>query len=133
MYQPATAYPSLRGGLCMSMTPEDRRVLTFYSFKGGVGRTMLLANTAYRLAHKHGLRVIAVDWDLEAPGLHRFFGVTSDTIAKANGVLDYFRSWNEALERQAPEPPDVTPWLIPITEAPHAPRFGSLALLLAGR
>ena len=50
----------------MQMTPEDRRILTFYSFKGGVGRTMLLANTAYRLANKHGLRVIAVDWDLEA-------------------------------------------------------------------
>lgn len=117
----------------MSMTPADRRVLTFYSFKGGVGRTMLLANTAYRLANRHGLRVIAVDWDLEAPGLHRFFGLSNETIAQSSGILDYFKSWHEALERRAPSPPDVTPSLIPITDPKHAPRFGSLSLLPAGR
>ncbi len=116
----------------MQMTPEDRRILTFYSFKGGVGRTMLLANTAYRLANKHGLRVIAVDWDLEAPGLHRFFGLSAEDAAKAPGVLDYFSAWRDALQRKDPEPPDVIPWLIPITDEKHAPRFGSLSLLTAG-
>ncbi len=47
-------------------------IFTFYSFKGGVGRSMALANIAeyfYRL----GLRVLVVDWDLEAPGLENFF------------------------------------------------------------
>lgn len=47
-------------------------VITFYSFKGGVGRTMALANIAILLA-KRGLRVLAVDADLEAPGLNRYF------------------------------------------------------------
>lgn len=117
----------------MHMTPEDRRVLTFYSFKGGVGRTMLLANTAYRLANKHGLKVIAVDWDLEAPGLHRFFGVSAEDAAKAPGLLDYFCEWRDAVKRQDPEAPDITGALIPITDQKHAPRFGSLALLTAGR
>lgn len=117
----------------MQMTPEDRRILTFYSFKGGVGRTMLLANTAYRLANKHGLRVIAVDWDLEAPGLHRFFGLSTEDAAKAPGVLDYFSEWRDAVQRQDTDPPDVTPSLIPITDEKHAPRFGSLSLLTAGK
>jgi cellulose biosynthesis protein BcsQ len=50
-------------------------IVTFYSYKGGTGRTMGLANTACALAwalpaHE---RVLMVDWDLEAPGLHRFF------------------------------------------------------------
>ena len=46
-------------------------VTTFYSFKGGVGRSMALANAAVELA-KRGRRVLAVDFDLEAPGLDTF-------------------------------------------------------------
>jgi hypothetical protein len=48
------------------------RVITFYSWKGGVGRTMALANIGIQLA-RLGKRVLAVDWDLEAPGLDRYF------------------------------------------------------------
>lgn len=47
-------------------------IATFYSFKGGVGRSMALANVALLLAQR-GARVLAVDWDLEAPGLERYF------------------------------------------------------------
>ena len=46
-------------------------ITTFYSFKGGVGRSMALANAAVELA-KRGHRVLAVDFDLEAPGLDTF-------------------------------------------------------------
>ncbi|MFN7998764.1 MAG: hypothetical protein U0Q18_34390 [Bryobacteraceae bacterium] len=45
-------------------------IVTFYSYKGGTGRTMALTNIAYLLAQNH--RVLIVDWDLEAPGLHRY-------------------------------------------------------------
>ena len=48
------------------------RVITFYSYKGGTGRSMALANVAWVLASA-GKRVLAIDWDLEAPGLHRYF------------------------------------------------------------
>lgn len=48
-------------------------VTTFYSYKGGVGRSFTLANIAVLLA-RWGYRVLAVDWDLEAPGLHHYFG-----------------------------------------------------------
>ena len=46
-------------------------VTTFYSFKGGVGRTMALVNTAVTLALR-GRRVLVVDFDVEAPGLDTF-------------------------------------------------------------
>ena len=46
-------------------------VTTFYSFKGGVGRTMALVNAAVALALR-GRRVLAVDFDIEAPGLDTF-------------------------------------------------------------
>ncbi|HTU20137.1 MAG TPA: ParA family protein [Gemmataceae bacterium] len=45
--------------------------ITFYSFKGGVGRTMALVNVAAELA-KMGRKVLVVDFDLEAPGLETF-------------------------------------------------------------
>lgn len=47
-------------------------VVTFYSYKGGVGRSFTLANIAVLLA-RWGHRVLCVDWDLEAPGLHHYF------------------------------------------------------------
>lgn len=46
-------------------------IVTFYSFKGGVGRSMALANVGW-LLFRLGLRVTIVDWDLEAPGVDRF-------------------------------------------------------------
>lgn len=48
------------------------RIVTFYSYKGGVGRTMALVNTAHILA-RDGWRVLMVDFDLEAPGMTHFF------------------------------------------------------------
>ena len=47
-------------------------IVTFYSYKGGVGRTLALANIGAVLA-KWGYRVLCVDWDLEAPGLHLYY------------------------------------------------------------
>ena len=56
------------------MVSVPGRVITFYSFKGGTGRTMALANVASSIAQRNGgKKVLAVDWDLEAPGLHRYF------------------------------------------------------------
>ena len=43
-------------------------IITLYSFKGGVGRSMALANISDVLARR-GLRVLVMDFDLEAPGL----------------------------------------------------------------
>lgn len=72
-------------------------ILTFYSYKGGVGRTMALANIAILLARK-GLRVLVVDWDLEAPGLHRYFNSLKVKSAKL-GLLDLLLASGKDLAR----------------------------------
>ena len=56
--------------------------VTFYSYKGGAGRTLALANVAVLLAQWNH-RVLCIDWDLEAPGLHHYFKVQPRT-----GLLD---------------------------------------------
>lgn len=50
---------------------DTPQIFTFYSFKGGVGRSMALINVAYSLASK-GRNVLILDMDLEAPGLSGF-------------------------------------------------------------
>ncbi len=61
-------------------------VCTFYSFKGGVGRTMALVNAAVHLAGR-GRRVLLVDFDLEAPGLDTFPLLRSES--STPGLVDY--------------------------------------------
>jgi MinD-like ATPase involved in chromosome partitioning or flagellar assembly len=57
--------------------------VSFYSFKGGVGRSTLLAATAWRFA-RAGKKVAVIDLDLEAPGLAALFDVET-----RRGVLDF--------------------------------------------
>jgi MinD-like ATPase involved in chromosome partitioning or flagellar assembly len=60
-------------------------IVSFFSFKGGVGRTSTLVATALTLA-RNGHRVAIVDLDLEAPGLATIFSPDS---SENLGVIDY--------------------------------------------
>ena len=60
--------------------------VAFYSYKGGVGRTLLVANTAQFLALS-GRRVVVLDLDFEAPGLHEKLGDEKVLRRASNGVL----------------------------------------------
>lgn len=62
-------------------------IVTFYSYKGGVGRTMALASVAVAAARR-GQRVLCVDWDLEAPGLDTYFKRWSPGLEDHAGVLE---------------------------------------------
>lgn len=45
------------------------KTAAFYSYKGGVGRSLFVANLAIFLAHFAGKKVLVMDMDLEAPGM----------------------------------------------------------------
>lgn len=82
------------------MQSQKSKIITFYSYKGGVGRTMALANVAYLLANNYHYNVLVVDWDLEAPGLHRFFNIDEKEIEK--GLIDLFYDYKNLLLKEAP-------------------------------
>ena len=100
--------------------PRPRgRVCTFYSYKGGVGRSMALANVAVLMA-QWGHRVLVVDWDLEAPGLDRYFEVlvpTSRTQAsKSAGVVGIVKAVSQ--DREAGWKDSVVSFPIPGARQP---------------
>lgn len=94
-------------------------VITFYSYKGGVGRSFTLANVAVLLA-RWGYRVLTIDWDLEAPGLHHYFEPVLPRPPEG-GVIDLAHDFLAGAT----------------TPAAHAVELdvegGALALLAAGR
>jgi hypothetical protein len=130
-------------------------IVTFYSFKGGVGRSMAMANVDEILAG-FGYRVILCDWDLEAPGLERYFVTNKadedqcrkemDAFLARPGLVDLLVEYKEVLSRpheSAKTVPDTharvgdlllrrpSSYALPINDQQTAP--GALRLLTAGR
>lgn len=128
--------------------PSEGKITTFYSFKGGVGRTMSVANVAF-LAALNGLRVLVMDWDLEAPGLAYYFRGLPEAdeargIKTAPGVLDLVWAWRERLAEAASatavdaildEYSAGTPFhrcVRPVLQAENLPKGAALDILGAG-
>ncbi|MFC7567835.1 KGGVGR-motif variant AAA ATPase [Actinomadura namibiensis] len=76
-------------------------IVTFYSYKGGTGRTTALANVAWIMAMS-GRKVLAVDWDLESPGLHKFFHPFLDegVMGATPGVIELLSDYAWAATRR---------------------------------
>jgi cellulose biosynthesis protein BcsQ len=94
---------------------DGGQIVTFYSYKGGTGRSMLLANVAWILA-SNGSRVLAVDWDLEAPGLHKYFQpfLVDKGLTETEGVIDFVTEFaTAARDRTANDDPN---WFDPFAD-----------------
>jgi MinD-like ATPase involved in chromosome partitioning or flagellar assembly len=121
-------------------------IITFYSYKGGVGRSMALANVACLLARRFPQKILMIDWDLEAPGLHWFFQKRSPQFSKKAphptdlqeqpGLIDLFQDIERRLnlegEAKAAEVMatiDLQRYII----SAHVPELPDLWLLKAGR
>lgn len=65
-------------------------VVTFYSYKGGMGRSTHLALTATYLARKHSKKIVIIDCDFEAPGFTNFFLEEPNARNYKDGLIEYF-------------------------------------------
>ena len=99
----------------MSDTSQGQ-IITFYSYKGGTGRTMALANVAWILA-SNGNRVLSVDWDLESPGLHKFFHPFLDesTVSATPGVIEIINDYASAAVDPGPDAATTGIWNSPMS------------------
>ena len=128
----------------MSAPAPLGRIITFYSYKGGTGRSMGLANLAWILACC-GRRVLVIDWDLEAPGLHRYFRpfLIDSELSSSEGLMDMVD--NYASQAIRPVEPGATPdpkWYLEYADFSdyllsinfdHFGEGGKIDLLPAGR
>lgn len=88
------------------MKSENKRsqIITFFSYKGGTGRSMALVNSACLLAKrsKEKKGILIIDWDLESPGIHHFISpMTNDNNLSPSehpGVIDLFISIESTLK-----------------------------------
>jgi CobQ/CobB/MinD/ParA nucleotide binding domain len=102
--------------------------IAFYSYKGGVGRSLLVANTA-RYLGMLGKRVVAMDFDIEAPGLHYKLGRTVDPAARPaihGGTVPYLL----ATAKGAKNPPRLADHIIQLALPEGS--GGSLSVMPAG-
>ena len=69
------------------------KFVTFYSYKGGVGRSLALVNVAHSLAIK-GRKVFVLDFDLEAPGLDTMLEFQNPD-ANGKGIVEYISEYKQ--------------------------------------
>jgi MinD-like ATPase involved in chromosome partitioning or flagellar assembly len=98
-------------------------VITFYSFKGGVGRTMALVNIAAEMV-RCGRKLLVVDFDLEAPGLETYKQLRPPK--PHPGIVEYVTDFRRTGE--APNPLDYMYETKPIGK-----KGGRLWVMPAGR
>ena len=48
------------------------KTITWHSFRGGVGKSLIAVNTAVKLSQL-GYKVVMIDFDLRAPSLQSYF------------------------------------------------------------
>jgi formylglycine-generating enzyme required for sulfatase activity len=110
-------------------------IYTFYSYKGGVGRSMAMANVG-ELFYQAGLNVLLVDWDLEAPGLGRFFALDNNKTSAKPGVIDMLLDYKHQVTQEWKTEDGHYPFKKPsdlvIDLHPNSPK-GGLWLLTAGQ
>jgi tetratricopeptide (TPR) repeat protein len=97
--------------------------VAFYSYKGGVGRTLALSNIAYSLAER-GKRVVLLDMDLEAPSLHDVPEFALKGAGK-KGLIEYASSY-----RKTGKLPSIESY---VHKCRRSPGSGELWLMPAGR
>jgi len=108
--------------------------ITFYSYKGGVGRSLLVANSSLHLSHL-GLRVVVLDLDLEAPGLpYKFSRAMPEGFTPRRGLVDLIDDYatQNHLYTSLAEASFEVPLDEPLREPDEPPPRGRLYVIPAG-
>jgi WD40 repeat protein len=105
-------------------------ITTFYSFKGGVGRSHALLETAAQLALR-GRSVLVWDLDLEAPGIQKLPALRDIDAAMSIGTLDLLRRFEETNYEFPDE--SIASAIVDLKDERIARASGKLSFLLPAR
>jgi len=72
------------------------KTIRFYSYKGGVGRTLLTAHIAKLLAAS-GKKVVIMDFDFDAPGIPTIFGL--DPFTREKGFVGLYLEYQQKIAK----------------------------------
>jgi MinD-like ATPase involved in chromosome partitioning or flagellar assembly len=64
-------------------------ITTFYSYKGGMGRSTTLASFALFCAKLKKKKVVIIDCDFEAPGFTNYYDLDIENLGNVNGIVEY--------------------------------------------
>ena len=92
---------------------ESVPVITFYSYKGGMGRTTTMISYAINLAMQNK-SVFILDCDLEAPGYLNFFDLSNQEKLKNGEINGFVEYVNDAQFRKDPDEIDLGQYTIDV-------------------
>lgn len=100
------------------------KVVSFYSFKGGTGRSTSLSNVAYELS-RQGASVGCMDFDLSAPGLHWIYDIGASRLANTERIHD-------RLDPEKPNSGDLDDYVIDLSRSYRNDDIPGELLLMPG-
>ena len=115
---------------------KDIPIVTFYSYKGGMGRTTTMVSYAMDLAIHLNKRVVVVDCDLEAPGYLNFFDLSANKDlrqGRKNGLVE-FMSDLKVLNNEGKEKLELSDYIVNVGDSANInePALNNIWLIPAG-
>src|SRR5215475_9229231 len=101
-------------------------IISVHSFRGGTGKSNLVANMATSLALQ-GYRVAIVDTDIQSPGVHMMFGLDEQPVQRTlndylwshTSIEDTAVALHEIDDSQRPFLKDLKLWIVPSSLQPN--------------
>ena len=110
-------------------SPRYPKIVTFFSYKGGMGRTTAMVAAALELIRRKK-NVLMIDTDLEAPGLSTFFFHEGDVGQVNKGTVDYILEKNMAVNAT----PSMTDYILELNHSNYRESdYGRLYLVCGGK
>ncbi len=106
------------------MQYQQTPIVTFYSYKGGLGRSTTLASFASYLSIHCKYKVLILDCDFEAPGYSNFYGIGQSSQQHHNGIVEYL------MDSQYEQNVNVEDYVLEIDKEYSGE--GSIYMMLAG-
>ena len=115
---------------------KDIPIVTFYSYKGGMGRTTTMVSYAMDLAIHNNKRVAVIDCDLEAPGYLNFFDLSANKDlrqGRKNGLVE-FMSDLKVLNDEGKEKLELSDYIVNVKDSANInePALDKIWLIPAG-